>query len=101
MGESAGVHVRKRRPIYRFSSVGDMLLACRALARRGYSETSDAYITDGGEVYLVLCEGDVDLSVALEYGESVFFGGMMLYLAEYATHIRERDAVGALAPLCT
>ena len=101
MEETGNAGMRRRRPVYRFSCIGDLLCACRALERRGYGESSDAYITESGEIYLVLCEGDADLSVALEYGESVFFGGMMLYLSEYAAHIRERDAVEALAPLCT
>ena len=101
MEEKKSIPVRKRRPVYRFSGVGELLLACRALEARGYSEVSDAYITDSGEVYLVLCEGDVDLSVALEYGDSVFFGGVMMYLSEHTAQIRERDAVGTLAPLCT
>ncbi len=101
MEEKKSTYVRKRRPVYRFSGVGDMLLACRALAGRGYSETSDAYITERGDVYLVLSEGEVDLSVALEYGDSVFFGGVMMYLCEHTTQIRERDAVSTFARLCT
>ena len=100
MEDRGSVPVRKRRPVYRFFDVEGMMRACRALSRRGYAEVSDAYISDGGEVYLVLCEGDTDLSVVLEYGESVFFGGMMLYLSEHARRIVERDAVGVLSSLC-
>ena len=101
MEERKSTPARKRRPVYRFSCVADLLRACRALAARGYCEVSDAYITERGEVYLVLCEGGIDLSVTLEYGDSVFFGGMMMYLSEHTSPITERDAVGTLAPLCT
>ncbi len=93
--------VRKRRLIYRFASVSDMLRACKALAMRGYSEPSEAYISEDGEMmYLVLYDGGADISVVLEYAEPVFFGGWALYIGEHASVLCERCAVESLGALC-
>jgi hypothetical protein len=92
--------VRKKRQVYRFAGVKELLLACRALSSRGYNGTSDAYITDGHETYLVLGEWERESWMALEFGESVFFGGMFPYLAEHTRPIKEGDAVNVLGELC-
>ncbi len=91
----------KRRLIFRFRCMRELLCACRALADRGYCERSDAYISNENECcYIVLCEGDVDISVVLEYAEPVFFGGAMLYISEHSLAVCENDAVGVLSKLC-
>lgn len=93
----------KKRLVYRFGSVRDLLRACRALKKRGYKEASDAYISDKEKIiYLVLYDGagSVDTSVVLEYADPVFFGGVSLYISEHSTPICEDSAVSLLAELC-
>ena len=100
MSEEKRTGLRKRRPVYRFDGVRELMLACRALHTSGYSGVSDAYTQDGSEAYLVLSESDRESWAALEYGESVFFGGMQLYLSEHTSPIIEGDAVSVLGELC-
>ena len=100
MSEDNSIKLRKRRSVYRFDRVRELMLACRALYLLGYRESSDAYIQDETETYLVLGEWERDSWAALEYGESVFFGGIQLYLAEHTRPIVEGDAVGVLGALC-
>ena len=92
----------KKRLVYKFSSLGDLLLASRALVARGYRDNSDAYIQKSKEsIYLVIYESDeVDVTVTLEYADPVFFGGVNAYICEHCTAICEGDAVGRLAALC-
>ncbi len=91
----------RKRLVYRFSCMSDLLRACRALAGRGYSEPSDSYITQDREsIYLIVSDGDVDVSVLLEYSEPVFFGGMAMYISEHCIPVCETEAVGVLGALC-
>lgn len=93
----------KKRLVYRFGCLGELLRACRALKLRGYKEASDAYISDKEKIiYLVLHEGadSADMSVVLEYADPVFFGGVSLYISEHSTPICENFAVDTLAELC-
>ena len=93
----------KKRLVYRFGSIGDLLRACRALKRRGYRESSDAYISDKERiVYLVLHDGGetADTSVVLEYADPVFVGGVSFYISEHSSPICEGCAVEKLAELC-
>ena len=100
MCEDNSTKVRKRRPVYRFDRIRELMLACRALYKLGYREVSDAYIQDSSEVYLVLSEWERETWAALEFAEPVFFGGMQLYLSEHTRPIIEGDAVSVLGELC-
>ncbi len=100
MPEEERTSVRKRKQVYRFDGVSELLLACRALHELGYSEASNAYLTDSAGAYLVLNEWERESWAALEFGESVFFGGMMPYLYEHTRQIAEGDAVSVLGELC-
>ena len=101
-GEDANnsTRLRKRRSVYRFDRVRELMLACRALYLLGYRDNSDAYVQDETETYLVLNDWERESWAALEYGESVFFGGIHLYLAEHTRPIVEGDAVRILGELC-
>ncbi len=91
----------KRRSVYRFRCMRELLCACKALKCRGYSESSDSYMSVDGECfYLVLCEGEADTSVVLEYAEPVFFGGARIYISEHSSPLCENNAVDTLAQLC-
>ncbi len=94
-------NIPKRRQVFCFRCMHDLLCACRALNLRGYSERSDSYYSEeNGCIYLILGDGDVDTSVVLEYAEPVFLGGAKMYISEHATPICENEAVETLAYLC-
>ncbi len=91
----------KRRFVYCFFSMRELLCACRALFMRGYRERSDLYKSETGEsFYLVLYEGEGDISVVLEYAEPVFFGGALVYISEHSIPVIENEAVQTLSALC-
>ena len=93
-----GARARARRYVYRLASADLLLRCCRALADRGYAAPSDVYISEDGETYfLVLHEGECDTSVALEFGESVSFSGVLVYLSEHARILVEKDGVGSMS----
>ena len=93
----------KKRLVYRFWAMGDLLCACRALKNRKYKELSEVYASaESDAVYLMLCEGEgaCDISVVCEYADPVFFPGISLYISEHCIPICEGDAVGKLSQLC-
>ena len=91
----------RRRYAYRLCSTEELVRLCSALKERGYAEESDAYMSlDGEDIFLVLYEGaGADVSVALEFAESVPFFGMPLYISEHCMPLCEGDAVGSLSAL--
>ena len=91
---------RKRRYVYKLNSAMELVRACSALLARGYSQPSDAYISESGNVYfLVLSEGECDTTVMLEFSEPESFPGVLLYLCEHARMLCERDAVAHLGAI--
>lgn len=91
----------RRRYAYRLFDTGDLLRLCLALKKRDFAGESDAYISaDGNELYLVLHEnGGKDISVAVEFGETVSLCALPAYISEHCEPICERDAVDRLAQL--
>lgn len=91
---------RRKRYVYKLTSAMELVRGCRALMARGYSQPSDAYISESGDAYfLVLSEGECDVSVMLEFSEPESFPGVLLYLCEHARMLCERDAVSRLGAI--
>lgn len=92
----------KKRLVYRFKSLTQLLAGCRALSGRGYARESEAYISMSGEgIYLLLYEygKKTDVSVVLEYADPVFSPGIAAYISEHCMPLCEPDAVRVLGAL--
>ncbi len=86
----------RQKEFFVFSALDDMIMACRALKRIGYTAESSAY-TDGSEFFLMLLQAsELECACVCEHGEREFLPDQG-YIDEYLRKISENNAVDILS----